>query len=83
MCLTQMKKYFQARRGEKVQEISPEEYASRREVKAVGLGDRIERLVKPIAKALRLGCLDENGHLKPESPCAKKRDRINNWLSGK
>jgi len=42
-----------------------------------GLGDRIERLAKPIAKALRLPCLDKTGNLKPESGCAKRRDAMN------
>ena len=42
------------------------------------LGTRLERAVKPIAKALRLPCLDKGGALKPKSPCAKKRD----WLNG-
>jgi hypothetical protein len=43
----------------------------------LALGDRVERLVKPIARALRLKCLDENGNLKPESGCAKRRDAMN------
>jgi hypothetical protein len=43
----------------------------------MGLGDRVERLAKPIAKALRLPCLDEKSQLKPESPCAKRRDKLN------
>ena len=42
-----------------------------------GLGDIIERLAKPIAVALRLPCLDENKNLRPESPCAKRRDALN------
>jgi hypothetical protein len=41
------------------------------------LGDRAERLAKPIAKALRLNCLDAAGNLKPESGCAKRRDALN------
>ena len=41
------------------------------------LGDKVERFAKPIAKALRLPCLDENDELLPESPCAKRRDRLN------
>jgi hypothetical protein len=41
------------------------------------LGDKIESLVKPIAKALKLPCLDGKGKLKPSSPCAKRRDKIN------
>ena len=42
-----------------------------------GLGDRIERLVKPIAVGLRLPCLDKQRQLKPESPCAKRRAKLN------
>jgi hypothetical protein len=42
-----------------------------------GLGDRIERAVKPVARALRLKCLDEAGNLKPDSGCAKRRDAFN------
>lgn len=42
-----------------------------------GLGDKIETLVKPIAKALNSPCLDSNSKLKPKSPCAKARDFIN------
>ena len=41
------------------------------------LGDAIETLAKPIAKALHLGCLDESGELRPESGCAKRRDFLN------
>jgi len=43
----------------------------------LGLGDRIERMVKPIAVALRLPCLDEEQRLKITSPCAKRRDALN------
>lgn len=41
------------------------------------LGDKVERAVKPIAKALGLPCLDKDGNLKPDSPCAKRRDKLN------
>jgi len=44
---------------------------------ATGLGDIVEKLAKPIAKALGLGCLDKAGKLKPESGCAKRRDAMN------
>jgi hypothetical protein len=46
------------------------------------LGDRIERLVKPIAKLLRLPCLDEQHKLRPNSPCARRRDRLNRMGRG-
>jgi len=41
------------------------------------LGDWVEQFAKPIAKALKMTCLDENGNLKPESGCAKRRDLLN------
>jgi hypothetical protein len=44
-----------------------------------GAGDLIEKIVKPIAKLLKMDCLDGNG-LKPESPCAKRRDAMNKVL---
>lgn len=49
-------------------------FASR---KSLGLGDRIEILAKPIAKAFHMPCLDDKDMLKPESPCAKRRDKAN------
>lgn len=42
-----------------------------------GLGDIVERAVKPIAKMLRLPCLDKDGTLRPASPCAKRRNALN------
>jgi hypothetical protein len=43
-----------------------------------GLGDVVERVAHPIAKALNLPCLDKTTDtLKPESPCAKRRDAMN------
>lgn len=42
-----------------------------------GLGDIVERLAKPVAKALNLSCLDATNNLRPESPCAKRRDWLN------
>lgn len=42
----------------------------------VGLGDMVERIVKPVAQALRLPCYDK-GELKPESECAKRRGQLN------
>lgn len=42
-----------------------------------GLGDIVEMIAKPIAKALRLSCLDEANKLRPASPCAKRRNRLN------
>jgi len=41
------------------------------------LGDLVEALTKPIARVLRLKCLDENGQLRPESNCARRKARLN------
>lgn len=46
-----------------------------------GLGDLVEKAVKPVAKALQLPCLDpQTGQLKPESGCAKRRAALNRIL---
>lgn len=46
-----------------------------------GLGDMVERLVKPIAQTLQragmVNCLDERNNLRPESKCAKRKSRLN------
>lgn len=48
---------------------------------APGLGDRIEKLVKPAAKLLQraglINCLDADGRLRPNTPCQRRRDRLN------
>jgi len=43
----------------------------------MGLGDIIEKVAKPFAKAMKLDCLDANNDLKPQSPCARRRDALN------
>jgi hypothetical protein len=43
----------------------------------MGLGDLVEILAKPVARILKLDCLDDQGKLKPESGCAKRRDGLN------
>lgn len=43
----------------------------------VGLGDLVEKLAKPIARALRLPCYDKQGELQPKSGCAKRKARLN------
>jgi hypothetical protein len=53
------------------------EHPSRR-----GIGDRLEALIKPFAKAFRIRCLDLAGNLKPESRCAKRRDFLNSLSLG-
>jgi hypothetical protein len=40
-------------------------------------GDQLEKLFKPIAKALKLPCLDKNGRLNPDSGCGKRRAWLN------
>lgn len=48
------------------------------ENKPRGLGDVVEKIAHPIAKAMGLPCIDkETDSLKPESPCAKRRDWLN------
>ena len=43
-----------------------------------GLGDVIHKVALPIAKAIKADCVDKDtGHLKPESPCQKKREKLN------
>jgi len=45
-----------------------------------GLGDLVEKIAKPIAKLLRLKCHEKNGTLKPQSPCAKRRNKLNQYV---
>lgn len=51
-------------------------------VTPAGLGDLVEKLVKPIARAIKSDCLDERDALKPGSPCAKRRDALNKLYPG-
>ena len=44
---------------------------------ALGLGDMVETVAKPIAKVLKMDCLDQNEQLKPQSPCWKRRAWLN------
>lgn len=46
---------------------------------SMGLGDVVEIVSKPFARFLKLGCLDERGHLKPESACAKRKALLNQF----
>jgi hypothetical protein len=45
--------------------------------KSLGLGDIVEAMAKPIARALKLDCLDAQHNLKPQSRCAQRRARLN------
>lgn len=42
-----------------------------------GLGDLVETVGKPIAKAFKLQCLDKDGNLHPTSGCAKRKALLN------
>lgn len=49
-----------------------------RQSKTVGLGDAIASIATPIARVLNLPCIDpETKQLRPDSPCAKKKARLN------
>ena len=49
-----------------------------RQSKRLGLGDAIASIATPIARALHLPCIDPaTNQLRPESPCAKKKARLN------
>lgn len=43
----------------------------------VGLGDLVERIAKPLARALGLPCYGPDGRLKPESGCAGRKAFLN------
>ena len=44
------------------------------------LGDAISTIATPIAKAVGADCIDkETGQLKPESGCAKRRQKLNDF----
>ena len=59
------------------------------EPERLGFGDLVEIAAKPIARALKLSCLDEDGNLKPDSRCAKRKGGLNRvvkmpaWVFGK
>lgn len=43
------------------------------------LGDAISMFATPIAGTLGSSCVNDQGQLKPESPCAKRRDKLNEF----
>ncbi len=46
------------------------------------LGDAVSTVATPIARALKMGCIDpETNQLRPESGCAKMRDNLNAGMS--
>ena len=69
----------QAGKGQRIMEhrALAQCYREHPRIRAVGLGDRVEKAVKPIAKALDLRCLDKEGNLLPDSRCARRRDWLN------
>jgi len=43
-----------------------------------GLGDVVAAVATPVARALRLPCVDpQTQQLRPESPCARRKERLN------
>lgn len=49
---------------------------------SLALGDKLSRVATPIARILKLPCIDKNtGKLKPDSGCAKRRDKLNQWTT--
>lgn len=57
--------------------LSPPRWAAVPAEKLLGLGDLVEKLAKPIARALNLRCLDDQDNLKPDSPCARRKALMN------
>jgi hypothetical protein len=48
------------------------------ERRAIGLGDAVARIATPIARALKLPCVDpKTKDLRPESGCAKRKKKLN------
>ncbi len=46
------------------------------------LGDKIASVATPIARVLKMPCIDhETRQLRPESGCAKMRDNLNNGMT--
>lgn len=84
---------YHLRRGDKWVKVTAEEYAAHRaasvssssrssapsvpSVAKKGLGDLVERAVKPIAKAFKHPCLQPDDTLRPGSPCAKIKAALN------
>lgn len=50
------------------------EVVERREIL---LGDLAEKIAKPVAKALKLPCVNKDGNLRPESGCGKRKEKWN------
>jgi len=75
---------YRVKRDGKWESVSADEYIShRRETTTVPLGDMVEKIAKPIAKVLRMNCLDKDGNLKPESGCGKRKAWLNKISPGR
>lgn len=57
--------------------LVPEEHFKAAMKAKRGLGDRVERAVKPFAKAIRHPCLQPDDTLRPGSPCDKIKRALN------
>lgn len=68
---------FAKRQVSEVDFACPHGFTADRLPTRLGLGDIVEKLAKPIAKLLKLDCLEPSGKLKPCSPCARRRDAMN------
>jgi hypothetical protein len=64
-------------------ELTPEAFAAIRQEFDPGLGDRIHALFGPIGQAIGWPCLKGDGttDLKPDSLCAKIREKLNGETS--
>ncbi len=71
------KKYLKRSNEGKWVEVSPEEFGQSG-TNPRGLGDVVEKIAKPIARALGLDCINQlTGELKPNSKCAQRRKWLN------
>lgn len=72
------KAFLNARLAEKTDATLLSRKSQPIESKVIGLGDLIAKVASPIARALHLPCIDPaTKQLRPESPCAKRKARLN------
>jgi hypothetical protein len=49
---------------------------------SMGVGDIVGKVATPIARALKMACIDETtSDLKPDSPCAKRKQWLNDNIT--
>lgn len=78
--------HYRIRREGKWTPVTAEEYAAHRaasvpSVAKKGLGDLVAAVATPIARALRLPCIDPvTKQLRPESGCAQRQAALNRFL---